>query len=269
MDKDERVRAMETKRVALITGSSKGIGKGIAQALAKQGVAVVVTSRQLSDAQRLATEIQEEGGSALGLEFDIESQPHLSLIIQHTIEHFGRLDILVNNAVNQHCLLPSMDFSDEETIKTITTNLSHNYLLSQKAYPYLQAHQGCIINIASVVANQHLLGLPLYGLVKGGIVQMTKVLAAEWANSKVRVNAINPGFIRTQAFVDLGFEAEVIDRAYGFYDSYQPLSGVGQPDDVANAVLFLSNEASSFMTGAVLDVDGGFSVKALELYSGS
>ena len=240
---------METQRVALVTGSSKGIGKGIALALAKQGLAVVVTSRSIQDAHKLADEIKHNGGCALGLEFDIEQHEQLDSIINQTIECFGRLDVLVNNAVNQSCLLPSMDFSDQDTIKTITTNLSHNYLLSQKAYPHLKQHQGCIVNIASVVANQHLLGLPLYGLIKGAIVQMTKVLAAEWASSKVRVNAINPGFIRTQAFVDLGFEPEVIDRAYGFYDAYQPLSGVGKPDDVANAVLFLSSEASTFMTG--------------------
>jgi len=259
---------MTTQQVAIITGSSKGIGNAIARALANQNIAVVVTSRNKVHAEETAAEISREGAIALGVEFDIENKSHLDRLIETTLEHFGRLDILVNNAVSQSCLLPSSDFEDHQVITTITTNLSHTYLLCQKAYPFLKQSQGNILNIASVVANRHLLGLPLYGLIKGAILQMTTVLAAEWAKDQVRVNAINPGFVRTQAFVDLGFEQSEINRAYEFYKDYQPLSGVGCTEDIANAALYLTSAASKTVTGTLLDVDGAYSVKALDLYKG-
>lgn len=254
------------KRVAIITGATKGIGKGIAIEFSKQGIAVVITSRDILRAQELVEEIVSEGGDAFAIAFNIENASHLDALIEQTVAHYGRLDILVNNAISQRCLLPSVDFVDQDIIQLLTYNITHNYLLCRKAYPHLRANAGCILNIGSVVAEKHMLGLQLYSLVKGAINQMTQVLASEWAQDNVRVNALNPGFVRTEAFHDLGVDAETIEQAYRFYGDYQPLSGVGIPKDVANAALFLTGTGASSITGALLNVDGGFKSRALNLY---
>ncbi len=253
------------QKVAVITGSTKGIGKAVAQSLAEQGVNVVITSRHLDHAQELAEEINRSGHNVVGFAFDITQHEHLDALLAQTVEHFGGLDILVNNAVSQNCLIPSGEFDDAQIAQTITENITHSYLLCQKSFPYLRQTQGNILNIGSVVVNRHLLGVPLYTLVKGAIIQMTKVLAAEWAAQGVRVNAINPGFVRTSAFADMGMTEQEIDQCYAFYADYQPLAGVGKPQSIAEAATFLTSSAAAFVTGAVLDIDGAYSVKGYSL----
>lgn len=252
--------------VALITGSTKGIGRAIAFALAAKGNSVVITSRQQSHAEDVAATLKAAGHSALGLGFDLQDSSQLETLIQATIDHFGRLDTLVNNAISQTCLFPSGDYDDSQVITTITTNLTHTYLLCQKAFPLLKVQRGNILNIGSAVTRRHLLGLPLYSLVKRGLLATTQVLAAEWATAGVRVNAINPGFVRTQAFSDMGMDAESVAASYDFYDQYQPLSGTGNVEDIAHAASFLTSEEAGFITGAIVDIDGGYSNKGLALY---
>ncbi len=251
--------------VALVTGSSKGIGKAIAQELISKGMRVVVTSRDLEFAQGIAKKIDPTGDGAIGMAFDICDVSALGKVISQTIEHFGRLDILVNNAVSQDCLIPSAEFEPSKIMATITENISHSYLLCLEAYPYLKRTKGNILNIGSVVTNRYLLGLPLYGLIKGSMIELTKVLAAEWAKDDIRVNAINPGFTRTSAFSDLGMDENTVNACYDFYAKYQPLSGVGDPASIANAAVFLTTSSASLVTGSVLDVDGGYSIKGYEL----
>jgi len=258
----------QAQPVAIVTGSSKGIGLGIATALATNGVRVVVTSRDRERAEATAQALCNAGGIAAAACFEIGREADLESLIAVALERFGRLDILVNNALDQSCAVPFAEPANDGVISTITHNLSHTYLLSCKAYPHLRQHRGCVLNIGSVVANRHLLGVPLYGIIKGAQIQMTKVLAAEWATSGVRVNAINPGFIRTQGFADMGLPADVIERAYAFYGGYQPLAGAGQPRDIGQAALFLTGPSAGLITGAVLEVDAGYSVQALPLYNG-
>lgn len=257
------------QRVAIVTGSSKGIGKAIAVQFSRQSISVVVTSRDLSRAQKVVNEIRADGGDAIAVAFDIEDPRQLDALIDQTVSCYGGIDILVNNAISQRCLIPSSGFLDQDVIQILSCNIAHNYLLCKKAFPHLVSKAGCIINIGSVVADHHLLGLPLYGLVKGAINQMTRVLASEWTREKVRVNTINPGFVRTQAFHDLGIDSETIESAYQFYSKYQPLSGTGVPSDVAGAALFLAGESAATITGISLAVDGGFSASALSLYGAS
>ena len=259
------MNAQNNTPVALITGSSKGIGKAIAQELISKGIRVVVTSRDLQFAQDVAHKIDVTGNGAIGMAFDICDVSALEKVIAQTIEHFGRLDILVNNAVSQDCLIPSAEFEPSKIMATITENISHSYLLCLAAYPYLKRSKGNILNIGSVVTNRYLLGLPLYGLIKGSMIELTKVLAAEWAKDDIRVNAINPGFTRTSAFSDLGMDESTVNACYDFYAKYQPLSGVGDPASIANAAVFLTTSSASLVTGSVLDVDGGYSIKGYEL----
>jgi len=255
-----------SNKVAIVTGSTKGIGFGIAQALSISGANIIITSRTKSHAEETAANINAYGGNAVGINFDITKQEDLDHLVTETIKEFGQLDILVNNAVSQNCLIPSADFSDDKSITTITENLTHTYLLSQKAYPHLKKQKGSILNISSVITQRYLMGLPLYGIIKGALTQMTKVLAAEWACEGVRVNAINPGFIRTSAFKDMGLSDDLIKKSYHFYSQYQQLGGIGEPSKIGSAAAFLTSSEASFITGSILDVDGGYSTRGQELY---
>lgn len=256
-------------KVALITGGSKGIGRGIADALAAQSVAVVVTSRDAQYARQVAGEIEAQGGRALGLPFTLENEEDLEPLIQRTVEAFGRLDVLVNNALTLHAAMPLEALSRQQIHTAFTANINHTFLLASLAYPHLQHSRGNIVNIASVVVHRHLLGLPIYGIVKGALVQMTKVLAAEWAGDGIRVNAINPGVTRTELLANLDQPQEFIEKSYDYYKNYHALGKVCQPADVAGVAAYLASDAANLITGAVIDVDGGYSIRGLPLYDGA
>ena len=258
-----------TNKIAIITGSTKGIGHGIAKKLAEQGSTVVITSRDIDQARKVAGEFNTTYGEALGLQFNIEESDNLHSLIENTLDVFGHLDILVNNALSQSCALPLEALSDEQIGFAFTSNITNTFLLNRLAYPYLKKTRGNIVNIGSVIANNHLLGLPLYGIVKSAILHMTKVLAAEWATDGIRVNAVNPGFIRTNAFSELGMPNDVIDKSYDFYKNYHPLGRIGKSTEIGEMVAYLASEKASLITGAIIDVDGGYSIQGLPLYQDS
>jgi NAD(P)-dependent dehydrogenase (short-subunit alcohol dehydrogenase family) len=253
-------------RVAIVTGSTKGIGRGIAEELAGQGVRTIITSRDKQRARDVAEEIKTSGSEALGLQFDIERTEDCLDLISDTLEAFGRLDILVNNALSQRCVLPLDTLSDDQIRGALAENIANTFLLCRSAYPYLRKTRGVVINVGSVVINQHLLGLPIYAIVKAAVLQMTKVLAAEWAEDRVRVNAINPGFIRTSAFSDLGMPEDLVEKSYDFYKAYVPLREIGQPKDVGILAVYLASDNARLITGTVIDIDAGYSVRGLPLY---
>lgn len=257
-----------SKKTAIITGSSKGIGHAIAVALAAAGVQVMVTSRDQAVAEDVAATLRAQGGSAIGVAFDIEQRQHMQPLIDATLKNFGSLDILVNNALGFSIFAPLMETPDDAICAAMTHNLTHTLLLSRLAYPYLKARQGQIINIASAAANRALLGIPLYAILKGALNQATRVLAAEWAQDQIRVNGINPSFIRTEAFAALGMPEEMINKSYEFYRRYQPMGKIGQPQDVAQLVAFLCSNQANFISGANLDIDGAFSCQGLAMYAG-
>lgn len=256
------------QKTALITGGGKGIGRGIADALAAQGYAVVVTSRDEQYARRVAGEIEAQGGKALGLPFSLENEADLESLIQGTIEAFGRLDVLVNNALTSYAATPPALLTRQQIHSAFTANINHVFLLSNLAYPHLRQSRGNIINIASVIVHRHLLGLPIYAIAKGALIQMTKVLAAEWASDGIRVNAINPGFTRTEMLANLDKPQEFIEKSYDFFKNYHALEEIGQPADIASIAAYLASDAAHLITGAVIDVDGGYSIRGLPLYSG-
>ncbi|NOY62177.1 MAG: SDR family oxidoreductase [Gammaproteobacteria bacterium] len=253
-------------KVAIITGGTKGIGEGIAQKLADDGVTVVVTSRNAAHAQQTAYEINARGGQALGLPFNVEQADDLKALIEGTVADFGRLDILVNNSLSQSALVPLETLSDEQVSFAFTSNISHTFLLTRYAYPHLKKSKGCVVNIGSAVVNNYLLGLQLYAVIKGAVVQMTKVFAAEWAADGVRVNAINPGIIRTSAFSDMGMPEDVIEQNYEFYKRYHPLGRVGDPAEIGAMVAYLVSADAAFITGSIIEVDGGCSVQGQPMY---
>lgn len=256
-------------KIAVVTGSTKGIGRSIALELAAQGITVVATSRDLKRARVVANEISAMGGYALGLKFNIEEADDLNSLINATADAFGRLDVLVNNAVSHNCVLPLPSLSREQIEFAFTSNITNTFLLTQVAYPLLKASRGSVINIGSAVVNRHLLGLPLYAIIKGATAQMTKVLAAEWAADGVRVNAINPGFIRTDAFSELGMPRDLIEKSYAFYRNYHPVGKIGEPVAVGKVAAYLASAAADFITGSIIEVDGGYSIKGLPTYQGN
>lgn len=253
-------------KIAVITGGTKGIGNGIARQLAENGATVVITSRKLEKAEQAAEEFKTLGYQACGLQFDLGAGGDIESLIQNVIRIFDRLDILVNNAITRDGALPLDMLSNEQIESALTANIAHTFLLCRQAYPYLKKTSGNIINISSAVVNRHLLGLPLYGIIKGAIVQMTKVLAAEWAADGIRVNAINPGFIRTNAFSELGMPPDVIDKSYEFYSHYHPLGKIGKPSEIGKLAAYLVSDDAKLMTGSVIEADGGCSVQGLPLY---
>jgi len=257
-------------KVAIVTGSTKGIGHAIAKALVQRGASVIITSRSLLSAQEAAKALQTLTITAsqrvMGCEYNIEDQTNHRNLIKFAVDNFATLDILVNNAISQNCTAPLEVLTDEQILTAITTNIGNTLLLTRAAYPLLKDSLGVVLNIGSVIVNRHLQDLALYAIVKGAIQQMTKALASDWAADKIRVNAINPGFIRTAAFADMGMPNEIIDKSYEFYKSYCPLGAVGEPSQLETLAAFLVSDQARFITGSSMDVDGGYSVKSLPLF---
>lgn len=253
-------------RVAVITGSTKGIGRGIAEEFIKEGISVVITSRSPEAANEAAKILKEKGGNAFGLKFNLDDKEDIQPLIERTVNEYGRLDILVNNAFSPSGLFPLEHASQQQIEFALTANISNTLYLTKLAHPYLKANQGNIINISSVIVKRYLQGLTLYAISKAAMVQMTKSLAADWAGDGIRVNAINPGFVRTSAYEEMGMTSESIDNSYEFYKQYLALKKIGKPADVGKLALYLASDDAELITGITLDIDSGYSVNGFPLY---
>ena len=243
-----------TGQKAIVTGSSKGIGRGIALALAHAGADVVVTSRDAARAEPVAQEIRGVGRDALAVALDVADVESIDCMVPAVLEHFGRIDILVNNAgINIPEL--AVDVTEAHWDAVLDTNLKGLFFCSQRVgREMLDQGRGKIVNIASQMG---LVGGRLraaYCASKGGVVQLTKVLAIEWSRHGVNVNAVAPTFIRTPLtepmLADEAFRQEVLSNI--------PLGRIGEVEDVVGAVVFLASSAADLITGQTLLVDGGW-----------
>ena len=235
-------------KTAIITGSSRGIGKKIAETLAKEGVNVVITATNSDKASSVAEEIKSAYNvETLGLEHDAKSSESCKNVIAKTIEKFGSIDILVNNAgITKDMLVIQMD--DNAWNDVLSTNLSGAFYTSREAAKnMLRARKGKIINISSVIGK-------MGNAAKAGLIGITKSMAKEFAPRNICVNAIAPGFIQTDMT-----DALPEDTVKGIM-SITPLKKLGTPEDVANLVLFLASDMSNYITGEVIAVDGGMSM---------
>jgi 2-deoxy-D-gluconate 3-dehydrogenase len=243
-----------TGRKAIVTGASMGIGYGSALALAHAGADVAVTSRTGSRAEPVAAEIRQMGRGAIALELELASMDSIEAMTQATLQHFGRIDILVNSAgIN----IPeeALEVKEEHWDRVLDTNLKGLFFCAQSAGRVMLDHGGGkIINIASQMG---VVGGRLrssYCASKGGVVQLTKVLAIEWSRHGVNVNCVAPTFVATpltaRMFEDEAFYGEVVRNI--------PLGRVGEVDDVLGAVVFLASPAANLITGHTLLVDGGW-----------
>lgn len=242
-------------KTAIVTGSSRGIGKKIAETLAKEGVNIVVTATNLDKASQVAEELKSSYNiETLALQHDAKSSESCKEVIAKTIEKFNSIDILVNNAgITKDMLVIQMD--DSAWNDVISTNLSGAFYMSREAAKtMLRARKGKIINISSVIGKMGNAGQVNYAAAKAGIIGITKSMAKEFAPRNICVNAIAPGFIQTD-MTDVLPE----DTVKGIM-SITPLKRLGTPEDVANLVLFLSSDMSSYITGEVIAVDGGMSM---------
>ena len=242
-------------RVAIITGASKGIGKGIAVRYSEEGATVVLASRSMDLLSAIADEIRSTGGKALALPVDVRRPESIQGVVDRTVAEYGRLDIMVNNA-GISMAHPSEDLSPEEWARAVETDLFGVFYGSQSAARQMMGQGGgCIINITSVYG---LVAAPMraaYCASKAGANILTKVLAIEWASKHIRVNAIAPGYIRTELVQDL------IDQGIlpvGAIEKRTPQGRIGEVTDVLGLAVYLASDEASFMTGSIVNIDGGW-----------
>ncbi len=240
-------------KVALVTGSASGIGAAIATALAAAGADVVCHGR--SDSGRSTVEdVLRLGRRSFGIQADLADRATHAELVNETIKRFGRLDILVNNAGTIR-RAPAVEYSDEDWDDLLAVNLSAVFRLSRAAGAHmLERGSGSIINISSLLAFQGGIRVPAYAASKGGVAQLTKALANEWAARGVTVNAIAPGYISTENTSALRADP---DRSRQILERI-PAGRWGEPSDIAGAAVFLSGPASRYVNGHVLVVDGGW-----------
>lgn len=242
-------------KVAIITGASKGIGKGIATRYSHEGAKVVITSRSMDLLSPIADEIRERGGHALALPVDVRKPESIQEVVDKTVEEYGQLDIMVNNA-GISMAHPSEDLSPQDWTSAIETDLSGVFYGCQSAAKQMMRQDGgCIINNTSMYG---LVAAPMraaYCASKAGANMLTKVLAIEWANKNIRVNAIAPGYIRTelvQGIIDKG----ILDVAA--IEKRTPKGRMGEVKDLLEIAVYLATDEASFMTGSIVTIDGGW-----------
>ncbi len=238
-------------RVALITGASQGIGRACAVALAKAGAQVALAARNTAKLAEVAAEIEAAGGKAVPFEMDLASEDSIKAATKAVLAQYGRIEILVNNGgITRDNLMLRMKLADWNAV--LQTNLTGAFLLTQAASSsMLKARWGRIINISSVVAETGQAGQANYAASKAGLIGLTMSLARELASRNITVNAVAPGYISTPMTDVLN------DQQRTAMLTQIPLDRAGTPEDVASAVVFLASDQASYITGHVLDVNGG------------
>ncbi len=244
-------------KIAVVTGGNGGIGLGMAHGIASCGAVIVIAGRNKQKAAAALKSLHDLGAEASFVVADVTKKVECEALVANTVEKYGRLDVLVNNAGTSVRKMPQ-DLSEAEWHHVLDTNLTSAFFCSQAAYPQMvKAGGGKMINIGSMMS---LFGAPYavaYASSKGGIVQMTRAMATAWAKDNIQVNAVLPGWIDT----DLTKRAR--EQVAGLHDSVEkrtPHGRWGTPDDMAGIAAFLASPASDFVTGTAIPVDGGFSI---------
>lgn len=241
-------------KVALITGASRGIGLAIATAYAAAGARVVISSRKQEALEAAAQQIRAQGGDALPVAAHIGDLQSVRRLLERAVEAYGGVDILVNNAATNPHFGPLLTAEESHWAKILDVNVTGYFRTIQACAPlFKQRGGGCVINMASVAGRQYQPGMGIYSVSKAGVIMLTQALAVELAVDKIRVNAIAPGFVKTQFSRVLWETPELYARIQAMI----PMRRIAQPEELVGLALYLASDLASFTTGAVFTVDGG------------
>jgi NAD(P)-dependent dehydrogenase (short-subunit alcohol dehydrogenase family) len=241
-------------RTAIVTGANRGLGRSMALALAEAGANVVLVARNIALAEQVANDVQKIGVQAIAIKCDITKETEILKTAKMAIDHFGKVDILVNNAgIN----MPKgiLEFTRENWTDILDTNLLGGYFFCKAICPHMiERKRGVIINHASILASVVMPERAAYSATKAGIAQLTKCLAVELAQFNIRANALCTGTMETDMVKKIIGEGGNFD----YFVKVAPMKRIGHPDEIGGAVVFLASDASSFITGTTLFVDGGY-----------
>lgn len=246
-------------KVALITGGGVGIGRATALAFAREGAKVVIGNRNVASGEEVIKTIQDAGGEATFLRTDVENEDDIKALVDHAVSTFGRLDVAFNNAGIEGLVAPILDQTDDNYFSVMNINVRGVWLSMKYQIPeMLKTGGGAIVNNSSVAGLIGFPGIGIYCASKHAVMGLTKGAALEYSAQGVRINAVNPAVIDT-AMVDRLADSMATEKED--LSVYHPIGRIGQPDEVANAVLWLCSEKASFVTGIGLPVDGAFTAQ--------
>lgn len=244
-------------KVALITGASRGIGLSIAEFFAAAGAKVILSSRKQEALDEEANRLKSKGYEATAIACNVGNVDELSELVNQTVEIYGQLDILVNNAGTNPVFGPIHETSLEAFDKIMDVNVKAAFALCNLCFPHLRkSSSGSVINISSIGGISPEPGLGVYSISKAALISLTKVFAKEWGDSKIRVNAICPGLIKTKFSEPLWGNDKIMD----YMLKQLAIKRVGTSEEIASLALFLASPASSYSTGAIMTADGGFTI---------
>ena len=242
-----------TDKIALITGGSRGIGKQIVKTYAAQGATVIIASRNINDCQKVAEEVIQAGGNAMAISCDMANLEDIAIMYKQIEDEFGELDILVNNA-GVSITKPSIEVTKEDWNTMFDINIRGLFFSCQEAAKIMiKQEKGKIINVSSIGGIKTFKRIAPYGASKAAVIHLTKSLASEWARYGIFVNGIAPGLISTDINTEEVSDEKLLQKMLKMI----PLRHLGQPSDIAAMALYLASDASNFMTGQTISIDGG------------
>ena len=243
-------------KVALITGASRGIGKAAAIGLAREGADIAIASRKLPDLEKVAEEIKKTGRKCLPVAAHVARMEEINNLAGKVMAEFGKIDILVNNAGTNPTMASAMDVDERAWDAILGLNLKGLFFLSQAVARIMKEKGGGrIINVSSIAGISPDL-LPVYSISKAAVIMATKVMAQQWAQYKIRVNAVAPGLTKTRFSEALWNNPDILKLAMG----KTPMARVAEPEEMVGGILYLASDASSYVTGQVIAIDGGATI---------
>lgn len=242
-------------KVALVTGGSTGIGKATAWAFARRGDKVVICDRDWSRGEAVADDISHEEGEALFVQADVSKAVDVAHLVKTVEDTYGRLDYAFNNAGIEGEMNETAECTLENWDRTIATNLTGVFLCLKQELPLMLKHGGVIVNMASVAGQVGFPTLPAYCASKGGVIQLTRAAALEYATRNIRINALCPAVIQTEMIERITHNDPDVQAQF---QQFQPMDRAGHPGEIADAVMWLCSDQSSFVTGQAIAIDGGY-----------
>jgi dehydrogenase/reductase SDR family member 4 len=240
-------------KVALITGASRGIGESVAIGLAQAGADLAIASRKLPDLERVAVEVRKTGRKCLPVAAHVGRMEEINNLVKKVVDEFGKIDILVNNAATNPTLAQAIDVDERAWDSIMNLNLKGLFFLSQAVARVMKEKGGGrIINVSSIAGISPDM-LPIYSISKAAVIMATKVMAMQWAQYKIQANCVAPGLTKTKFSEALWNNPDILKHAM----ASTPMMRVGDPEEMVGAILYFASDASSYVTGQVIAIDGG------------